>query len=204
LAWWAVDRPIDRQKEHQQHQVSQCARVVVVGQQEVTHTHTHIHTRAHCLEKSSERASVCDLTHTSTTHRIRPNLNSNLNFISLSAAAAMSSGPLAASAAGAAAAAVGATTSPDDDLAGTIKGVGITGSLLYTAMLLLVGWRTRAFFKAGGDGSPPGVFPAKTWFHVFLLASCLSDLPYYYKVREGGRREQVVVRSTRPVSQPRD
>lgn len=87
---------------------------------------------------------------------------------------------LAAAAATAAAAASAAAA--DDDLLGTIKGIGVTGSLLYTAMLALVAWRTRAFFQAGGDGAPPGVFPAKAFFHLFLLASCLSDLPYYYKV----------------------
>ncbi len=96
------------------------------------------------------------------------------------ASAATAAAGLATAAAGAAAA---RTEGPSpDELAGTIKGIGVTGSLFYTAMLLFVGWRTRAFFRAGGDGSPPGVFPAKTFFHLFLLASCLSDLPYYYKV----------------------
>lgn len=78
-----------------------------------------------------------------------------------------------------------AAAAADDDLLGTIKGIGVMGSLLYTAMLCLVGWRTHAFFRGGGDGTPAGVFPAKAFFHLFLLASCLSDLPYYYKVRGG-------------------
>lgn len=88
-------------------------------------------------------------------------------------------------AAAAAASAAAAAAAADDDLLGTIKGIGVMGSLLYTAMLCLVGWRTHAFFRGGGDGTPAGVFPAKAFFHLFLLASCLSDLPYYYKVRGG-------------------
>lgn len=92
-------------------------------------------------------------------------------------------GGMAAAATAAAALGNSSISTPPDELVGTIKGIGVTGSLLYTGMLLFVGWRTRAFFRAGGDGNAAaGAFPAKAFFHLFLLSSCLSDLPYYYKV----------------------
>lgn len=77
----------------------------------------------------------------------------------------------------------------EKDVAATIKGIGVTGSLLYTAMLVFVAWRVFGFYHTGAARSEAatGGFPARAWFHSFLLASVICDLPYFYKlVRRDG------------------
>lgn len=78
----------------------------------------------------------------------------------------------------------------EDSLDDVIKGIGATGSVLYSCFLLVIFSRTYYHFQGGGDAAyaatrregATAFFPGKDFFHLFLLASVILELPYYVKL----------------------
>jgi hypothetical protein len=74
------------------------------------------------------------------------------------------------------------------DLEATIKGIGVSGTLLYVAMLLYISWRTGRLLLLQPPPSAAAsrlTLPAKKCFHIALLFSALLDLCYYAKLSKG-------------------
>jgi len=77
------------------------------------------------------------------------------------------------------------------DLEATIKGIGVSGTLLYVAMLLYITWRTGRLLllqqpsSAAASRQQQLTLPAKKCFHIALFFSALLDLCYYAKLSKG-------------------
>ncbi|GAB5035898.1 Hypothetical protein NocV09_03100340 [Nannochloropsis oceanica] len=76
------------------------------------------------------------------------------------------------------------------DLEATIKGIGVSGTLVYVAMLLYITWRTCFLLflqppPATASRQQQLTLPAKKSFHVALFFSALLDLSYYAKLCTG-------------------